>query len=122
ATSLLGGSAEALAVAIQSDLKTVVVGQRGDKFFVLRYRSDGKHDKTFGNGGLITGRFGETGISRATGVVIDSDGGIVIAGDARGANGTRSVALARFDSDGSVDRTFGPALGGVGSSFFLDRR
>jgi uncharacterized delta-60 repeat protein len=121
AASILGGGAQALAVAVQPNLRTVVVGQRGDRWFILRYLANGLHDKTFGEGGLVTGRFGG-GSSRATGVVIDSDGGIVIAGDSFGANGTRSVALARFDSRGSRDRSFGPPLTSVGSGAFFDRR
>ena len=83
-----------LAVAIQSDLKTVVVGQQGDRYFILRYLTNGKHDKAFGNGGLIAGRFNGTNDSLATAVAIQSDGKILIAGEAiGGADLTHSVAL-----------------------------
>ena len=106
AASRIGGSAQVRAAAVQPDHKIIVVGSRGQDYFVLRYNTNGKHDRTFGDGGLARGSFG-TSVSEARDVAIRDDGSILIAGTARQANGSTAVGLARFDSDGSIDDRFG---------------
>jgi uncharacterized delta-60 repeat protein len=61
----------------------------------------GQPDPTFGTEGLVTTDFGlsdETGRS----VVVDPEGGIVVAGDGGG-----QILLARYNSDGTPDPAFG---------------
>jgi uncharacterized delta-60 repeat protein len=80
------------------------------EFFLTRYNPDGSLDMNFGKGGLVTGDIGgEGGYSSAGGLAIDSLGRIVVAGStATVANRARSsMALARYNSDGFLDLTFG---------------
>ena len=109
---------EALAVAIQSDGKIVVVGQAAidatppapdlpATFAIARYNSDGSLDAGFGTGGRVSGSV--NGIARA--VAIQPDGKIVLAGDfeLELSNGVfvSDIVVARFNADGSLDLPFG---------------
>src|SRR5688572_3164280 len=126
ATSQIGGDALVLAAAVQPDHKIVVVGQRDEQYFVLRYNTNGKHDRTFGDGGIVRRTFGQN-VSEARDVVILDSGSIVVAGNATQANGSTAAGLARFEPDGSIDQRFGengtvvtkfgPLLGDVPSLF-----
>ncbi len=71
-------------------------------FDLARYNADGSLDSTFGGGdGIASASF--TGINPAVhGIVTASDGDLVVGGQA----GT-DAAVARFNSDGSLDTTFG---------------
>jgi uncharacterized delta-60 repeat protein len=98
----------ALAVAVQADRKIVVAGfsEHNDTamFALARYKPDGSLDPTFGTGGKVTGSgFGN---GRAYGVALQSDRKIVVAGS-RSTRGGDRLALARYQPDGSLDRTFG---------------
>ncbi len=96
-------------IAIQSDGKIVVAGSiiNGSNwdFVLARYNTDGSLDNTFGTGGkVITDFAGQDDDGQS--VVIQSDGKIVIAGQAyNGSNG--DFGLARYNTDGSLDNTFG---------------
>ena len=109
---------EALAVAIQSDGKIVVVGQAAidatppapdlpATFAIARYNSDGSLDTGFGTGGRVSGSV--NGIARA--VAIQPDGKIVLAGDfeLELSNGVfaSDIVVARFNANGSLDLPFG---------------
>lgn len=98
-------------VAIQSDGRIVVVGQTGNDFALARYNTGGSLDATFGLGGKVATDF-SGGMDSGRGVAIQSDGKIVVAGYT-----TSSFALARYNSDGSLDATFG-AGGKVATAFF----
>ena len=106
ATSRIGGDAEVLAAAVQPDHKIVVVGRREQQYFVLRYNTNGKHDRTFGDGGIVRRTFGQN-VSEARDVAILDDGSILVAGNARQANGSTAAGVARFEPDGSIDERFG---------------
>jgi uncharacterized delta-60 repeat protein/uncharacterized repeat protein (TIGR01451 family) len=104
-TTDFGGSDSAEAVAIQSDGKIVAVGgtfsfPSGD-FALARYNADGSLDPSFGSGGKVTTDFG--GFDAASAAVIQPDGRIVAAGR----SGSGDFALARYNTDGSLDTTFG---------------
>lgn len=88
------------AVAIQTDGKLVVVGQSNSQFGVVRYNSDGSLDNNFGSGGKVLTPFNGTGYANAVAVL--SSGKILVAGE-----GNNDFALARYNSNGSVDTTFG---------------
>ena len=116
------------AVAIQSNGKIVVAGAvsarllggSSDMFALARYQPDGSLDTTFGSNGLVTTPI-EDGAS-ASGLALQPDGKIVAAGGAI----TRTVgtapeyrfALARYNSDGSLDASFGS--GGKVTTQFVD--
>jgi uncharacterized delta-60 repeat protein len=109
---------EALAVAVQSDSKIVVVGYTAidatppapdlpSTFAIARYNSDGSLDTGFGTGGKASGSV--NGIARA--VAIQPDGKIVLAGDfeLELSNGVfvSDFVIARFNANGSLDLPFG---------------
>jgi uncharacterized delta-60 repeat protein len=99
----------AYAAAIQTDGKIVAAGCADTgtvKVFALaRYNSTGSLDTTFGTGGKVTTAFG-TVDDRAFAVAIQTDGKIVVGGYSN--TGTAKVfALARYNSDGTLDTSFG---------------
>jgi uncharacterized delta-60 repeat protein len=97
------GSDYARAVTIQpADGMIVAAGSAGDSGFALtRYGTDGTPDATFsGNGKVITGF--TPGSDFARGVVVQADGKIVAAGTAD----LSKFAIARYETDGSLDQTF----------------
>jgi len=116
ATSNIGSGAQVFAVGIQPDNRIVVGGSVGSNGFLLRYATNGKHDRSFGNGGLVTFTFNNNR-STVRGLSILSNGQIVVAGDAGAANLTNSVGLARFNSNGSLDRSFGQPTAGTTNGF-----
>ncbi len=113
-------SAIAHALAIQADGKIVAAGQVDTDFALVRYNTDGSLDTTFGTGGLVTTDFGFGIADRAFAVAIQADGKIVTTGTVFRAGGIADVfALARYNTDGSLDTTFGVA-GLVTNDFALD--
>ncbi|MDQ5824885.1 MAG: hypothetical protein M3441_11875 [Chloroflexota bacterium] len=101
-----GHDQEAFDVAIAEDGKIVVVGATAGyptDFAVLRYDSKGKLDKKFGKGGIVTTDFG--GDDSASAVTIQPDGKIVVVGN--GVMGDNDYAIARYNPDGKLDKTFG---------------
>jgi uncharacterized delta-60 repeat protein len=115
-TSFFGGSNTAFDAVQQSDGKLVVSGlaikSSGDSsdFALSRYNRDGSLDTTFGTNGKVTtdfNGFSDAGYS----VTQQSDGKLVVAGQAYNgpisASATNDFALSRYNSDGSLDTTFG---------------
>jgi len=104
---------EAHAVAVQSDGKIVVAGfaqpseDDSRDFAVLRYSSTGTPDSGFGfEGRVLTDFFG--GLDEADAVAIQPDGKIIVAGEAQVFNGNAfEFALARYNTNGSLDKKFG---------------
>jgi len=105
------------AVVLQRDGKIVVVGRAGDPgrpagqqredFLVARFNLDGTLDPTFGGGqGFVTTGFGPGSDDFATAVVLEPDGQIVAAGNSN-ASGSLDFALARYNTDGTIDSGFG---------------
>ncbi|NJL60539.1 MAG: DUF5050 domain-containing protein [Methylacidiphilales bacterium] len=95
------------ATAIQTDGKILVAGSSSNQFALVRYNSDGSLDTTFGNQGQATTLIADYG---ATGrkIEIQTDGKIVISGDAYNiSSSSYEFALARYNSDGSLDTSFG---------------
>ncbi len=127
-TGFGGGSSDfGQSVAIQSDGKIVVAGfsnaNGGNDFALARYHglsttgAPGTLDTTFGTGGMVTTDFG--GNDHGNSVAIQSDGKIVVAG-AADIGGTYDFALARYNTDGSLDTTtpFGTAGTGMVTTDF----
>jgi uncharacterized delta-60 repeat protein len=111
-TTGVGGHIQiAFAIAIQPDGKLLATGNRGDDFATVRYNPDGSLDTSFGSGGIVITVFGGFGGSR--GIAIQPDGKIVVSGHAGGPS-NEHAAMARYNSDGSLDTTFGS--GGMVSS------
>jgi uncharacterized delta-60 repeat protein len=113
---------EANAIAIQTDGKIVIAGGTytgnyftGRDFVVARFLTGGSLDLSFGAGGYVTTGFG-TPWDRAYGVAIQTDGKIVAVGDARTLSPWREIAMARYNTDGSLDPSFG--IGGLVTTDF----
>ena len=79
----------------------------GLDFALARYNTDGSLDTSFGTRGKVTSDF-SGGADGAIAINIQSDGKIVAGGSTRVANGFYyDFALARYNSDGSLDTSFG---------------
>ncbi|MCX5925188.1 MAG: hypothetical protein NT124_02735 [Candidatus Dependentiae bacterium] len=129
---IIGWIAQANAVAIQDDGKIVVVGfsrlsKATSYFMIARYTCDGILDTTFGcdGTGIVLTGFSDVPlgiqpgyacclpvstsdkieISSAKAVKIQKNGKIVVAGYNGNSN---NFALARYNTDGSLDTSFGP--------------
>jgi uncharacterized delta-60 repeat protein len=105
------GNAEGRSVAVQTDGKIVVVGYatagNTEKFALARYNADGTLDTSFGDSGRVMTDVGISG-SNATGVALQKDGKIVVAGYAVNNSGTDyDFACVRYNTDGKVDQSFG---------------
>jgi uncharacterized delta-60 repeat protein len=108
------------AVAIQSDGKVVVAGMatgstatdptEGSGMIVERFTGNGQPDGGFGTSGVTV--VATTG-GLADSVAIQSDGKIVVGGSDTGPSGFPQTAFARFNTNGSLDGSFGS--GGVDS-------
>jgi uncharacterized delta-60 repeat protein len=103
-------------VAIQADGGIVIVGDApipnatqdfGD-FLVARYTAGGILDATFGiNGQVVEDMSSSTDMARN--VVIQANGAILVSGDPIGSDPSLRTSVARFNSDGTFDTTFGGA-------------
>jgi len=110
-TDIDGGSDQAFAVALQGDGKIVVAGShdvspKGKSFAVVRYNTDGSLDTTFGSGGKVVTSFGSQS-DTAYAVVVQPDGKIVAGGHASTATRGIDFALARYETTGALDASFG---------------
>lgn len=113
-TDFFGGDDFAHALKIQSDGRIIVAGSAGVvgeswNFALARYNSDGSLDAGFGNGGRVSTDF--LGFFDSIfGVDIQPDGRIVaagVAGTSVAEGAIEKFALARYNSDGALDRAFG---------------
>jgi len=107
-TTAIGGESAIRSIAIQSDGKIVAAGytEASGDFAVARYTSTGALDTTFGGGdGIsITDFYGDD--DRILAMKLQSDGKIVTAGFSFDLDLLMNFALARYNSDGSLDTSF----------------
>ncbi|MHC2283072.1 putative delta-60 repeat protein [Bradyrhizobium diazoefficiens] len=100
-------------VAIQADGKIVVAGYSlagpNADFVVARYNADGSLDTSFDGDGQVRTSVG-AGDDFGSSVSIQPDGKILVAGQSSNGSNT-DFALVRYNSDGSLDTTFG--IGGT---------
>ncbi len=96
----------AIALMIQPDGKIVIAGESSYEFLVARYNPNGSLDNTFGNNGHALANF-SSNWDGATDAVMQPDGKIVLVGWSVLNSPYDSFALARFNSDGSFDQSFG---------------
>ncbi|MBI3786012.1 MAG: hypothetical protein HY270_21690 [Deltaproteobacteria bacterium] len=108
-TTTVAGYDSAAAVALQSDGKIVVTGfsisGTNDDIMLLRYNTDGSLDTGFDSDGMLTTTLG-AGDTQGHGVAVQADGKILVAGTFIRMSG-QTLALVRYNSDGSVDAGFG---------------
>ncbi len=92
----------------QPDGKLVIVGGSTVDFVLARFNADGTPDTTFGSAGRITTDImGGFNGERARAVAIQPDGKLVVAGEGSPDFSTNYVTLARYDTDGTLDSSFG---------------
>ena len=108
-TTVIGGDDYAEAVTLQGDGKIIVAGTSSNgsnyDFAVARYNADGSLDTSFNGSGMATTAFGP-GLDIAYTVALQPDGKIVTGG--YGSTGSKvDFALARFNTNGSLDSSFG---------------
>lgn len=107
------------AVVLQTDGKILVAGRVGispSRFAVLRYNSDGTLDTTFDTDGIVTTTILQNANARA--IAVQSDGKIIVAGNARNNSNQDFFTVVRYNSDGSIDSSFGNS-GMIFTSFGL---
>jgi len=122
-TDIIGFHDAANGVAVQADGKIIVVGYSGNgesngaDFAMVRYNTDGSFDASFGVGGKVrTDFYGNTDMANS--IVIQPDGKIILGGTAISAYGY-DFAVARYNTDGALDLSFGD--GGKVTSSFLNQ-
>ncbi len=111
-TTDVGGKQDIVyGVAIQSDGRIVVAGYSRDvslryDFALARYLPNGDLDPSFGTGGKVTTDMGcSTNVAQS--IAIQSDGKIIAAGYCKNGSTSTDFALARYNTNGSPDPTFG---------------
>jgi uncharacterized delta-60 repeat protein len=111
-----GGDAVDLAedVVIQPDGKIVLAGianlfdGQGFDFALVRLERHGALDPGFGGGGTLRTDFtGSDGFDVAQGVALQTDGKIVVAGEAGSFSTGGGIGLARYLANGTLDSAFG---------------
>jgi uncharacterized delta-60 repeat protein len=113
ATDFHQGIDNAFSVLLQSDGRIVAVGDSNSvatfyDFALVRYLANGSIDTTFGNLGKVETDFGAANLDQARSAILQPDGKIVAAGTTVARNGLDQLfAIARYNSDGSRDNTFG---------------
>jgi uncharacterized delta-60 repeat protein len=107
----------ASSIALQQDGKIVLAGSEGRgalwTFAIVRLNPNGTLDITFGTGGEVLVDFSGFGSYVAHSLAIQADGKILVAGShsivdiIEPPGGVAGFVLARFNSDGSFDSSFG---------------
>ncbi|HEU5479696.1 MAG TPA: hypothetical protein VFU90_07665, partial [Candidatus Tumulicola sp.] len=116
-TQIPGNDTKSYAIALQSDGKILTAGYAylGTKqFAITRYNADGTVDTGFADAGTRLEPLGATN-SEAHAIGVQSTGKIVVGGFAVGSSS--QFGIARFNTDGSLDTSFGGggALTSVGT-------
>jgi uncharacterized delta-60 repeat protein len=111
-TSIKTSGSSGHSLAVQSDGKIVIAGDYNDNAFhnmaVARYNTNGTLDHTFNQDGKSTITIEGESINYCTGMTVEQDGKIVVTGVSQMTNGSDyDICLVRFNSDGSVDSSFG---------------
>jgi uncharacterized delta-60 repeat protein len=102
-------------MAIQPDGKIVVGGgfpnvSTHDDFLIVRFNINGSLDDSFGTNGVTTTDF-FSGPDSITAIQLQPDGKIIAAGVAQDGTDGKAWGLARYNTDGTLDPTFGAGSG-----------
>jgi uncharacterized delta-60 repeat protein len=102
---------KANALLLQPDGKIIVGGFRvltkfgGYDFALIRFNTDGTKDSTFGKDGNVSTHLGSDGIINA--ISIQHDGKIIAIGYTTLGNSIDTLAIVRYNTNGSFDSSFG---------------
>ena len=107
-TSSLSPSDQVNAVAVQPNGQIVIAGSAEgyETSLVARYNANGSLDTSFGTGGYATTSFNKAASTQYEAVAIQPNGEILTAGMAN-INGDAHFAVARYNTNGTLDTTFG---------------
>ncbi len=109
-TAVGAGYGRIAALALQTDGKIVAAGYdfngSNEEFRLARYTVTGTLDSAFGSSGVVTSTISTSG-ARINGLVIQPDGKIVAAGSAGNISGSNDLSLARYNTNGALDDSFG---------------
>jgi len=102
------GDDHAAAIYVQANGKILQAGYANTgtdrDFALIRWNEDGTLDSTFGNNGKVITRFGPDH-DQIRSITVQPDGKILVTGFSGNTQST-DFALARFNADGSLDKTF----------------
>ena len=105
----MGANDEGKSVAIQTDGKILLGGISSNdttsSFALIRYNPNGSLDTSFSGDGIVTTDF--DGYSSGSSVTIQADGKILLGGWCHNLNGNDDFALARYNTNGTLDASFG---------------
>ena len=101
-------------IAVQADGKIVAAGNvkigNNDQAVIARYNTNGALDAGFGSAGIVKTPVSGSDV-QANRVVIQADGKLVVSGNIPLSDGTGRGFVFRYNTDGSLDSTFG--IGGM---------
>ena len=108
-STAFGSYGSAARVVIQPDGRIVTAGQDALGDFVLaRYTTSGALDTSFNGTGKITTTLSSSCPGQARALALQADGKIVVVGTScPNFTSTRNFAIYRYNTDGSLDTTFG---------------
>lgn len=102
-------------MALQSDGKILVAGAMNDNFGMARLNTNGTLDTSFGTNGyvmnMLKDEWGADCVSYIMKIALQTNGKIVASGFAVSPNNYNDIAIARYNTNGSLDNSF--ATGGV---------
>jgi uncharacterized delta-60 repeat protein len=102
----LGGDFDDLFDVVVDDQGRIVTAGRADDLAVARYLSGGDRDTAFGDGDGLTVVAAGASSSRASGIALQPDGRIVVAGEALEGFDLQDQLVVRFRVGGSPDLSF----------------
>lgn len=95
------------AMTILNDGKILLAGNNYDNFLAARFNTDGSLDTSFGTNGWTTTIF-DSSYGQVKDATSQNDGKILLSGFASDiSTGRHKIAVARFNTDGTIDSTFG---------------
>jgi len=116
-TSFTNGDDIGRTIVLQPDGKIILAGYINNgnlDFAMARYTSSGALDNSFSSDGILYTDFNFS-VDKCNAIALQPDGKIIVAGESTG-QGSIEFAQIRYNSDGSIDSTYG-ADGKVYTSF-----
>ncbi|MEN3334675.1 MAG: hypothetical protein V7641_4040, partial [Blastocatellia bacterium] len=103
------------AVAIQTDGRIVAAGSVNDgpaaDFAVVRLNSVGALDTSFDSDGVVTTNFSNSNFDAAYDIAIQTDGKLIAVGESIASGTGSDFGIARYNTNGALDTTFGGGTG-----------
>jgi uncharacterized delta-60 repeat protein len=116
-----GTGGNAFDVEVQSDGKIVAAGEDLHDFALARYNANGSLDSAFGNGGKVVTTFGKNHGEAVRAIAFQPDGKIIAVGNTGVVDAPTgpNFAIARYNTNGTLDTSFGPSHNGLVTTSIL---